>query len=110
MMKAVVNQLKYMMRVCSLRVGCLMMSRKLPWLAEAFGFVRMICKVGRESVSISRRDEERAKPAPAPEACHSSCWHQTESAWRHPFVLWGVRVRDGLNILPSAYSEDSLIQ
>ena len=37
MMKAVVNQLKYMMRRWSLSVGCFMMSRKLPLLADCLG-------------------------------------------------------------------------
>ena len=43
MMKAVVNQLKYMMRTCILKVECLMMSRKPPWLAAVLGLVRTIC-------------------------------------------------------------------
>ena len=55
MMKAVVNQLKYMTRVWilwravlelwqdHLRVGCLMMSKKPPAAAAAFGLVSWIC-------------------------------------------------------------------
>ena len=44
MMKAVVNQLKYMMRRWMRRVGCLMMSRKLPpCLAAVLGLERTIC-------------------------------------------------------------------
>ena len=42
MMKAVVNQLKYMTRVCSRRVGWRMMSRNPPEAAAAVGLVRMI--------------------------------------------------------------------
>ena len=46
MMKAVVNQLKYMMRVWMRRVGWRIMSVKLPLLAAALGLVRTISSTG----------------------------------------------------------------
>ena len=52
--------LTYMMRVWMRRVGCLIMSRKLPPAAAALGFVRTICqRLCQENISSEQSTKDR---------------------------------------------------
>ena len=96
------------MRVWMRRVGCLMMSRKLPAAAAALGLVRIIWRrkwfhnfafflqYMPKSISESANKLFCWKimsfgerwPAPARRAFHSSCWLRTAPSWHRPYGPW----------------------
>ena len=97
------------MRVWMRRVGCLMMSRKLPPAAAALGLVRIIWKKIVQNMFtilkyflqyMPKSIGESAKkswfimsvgdkwPALARRAFHSSCWPRTAPSWHRPYGPW----------------------